>query len=257
MAMTVAITLTENSVSTANNTSSVNCKVTVSWTGGSYNHTGATQVLVFDGVRYTTTAKINANKTTSGSQTLFNVTRTVAHNADGTKTVTAKATVISGGNSGTITKSASKVLTKIVGHPTAPTSFTATAGHGDHVAVGDTVTLRWSGATGNITRYEIMYSYEDNVYHGLMNADGTHVTFTFKAPNSIGAGRKIKYRVRAYNGSLPSAWKQSNELIISGEMDIKVNQVWKPGTTWIKVNGTWKRAKRVWIKVNGTWKETK
>lgn len=260
MAMTVKIALTENSVSAANNTSSVNCKVTLSWTGGSFNHSGATQVLMFDGVRYTTTAKLNPNKTSSGSQTLFNATRTVTHNADGTKTVSANVTVISGGNSGTITKSASKVLTKIEGHPTAPTSFTITAGHGNYCGLGDTVTLKWSGATGNITSYELQYAYGNSGWQHWKYFAGTTTTVSFAGRtdiNQTGAGKTIKYRICARNGDLTSAWKESNALTMSGEMDLKVNGSWKTGTVWIKVNGSWKRAKRVYIKVNGSWKESK
>lgn len=259
MAMTVKIALTENSVSAANNTSSVNCKVTLSWTGGSFNHSGATQVLMFDGVRYTTTAKLNPNKTSSGSQTLFNATRTVTHNADGTKTVSANVTVISGGNSGTIKESASKVLTKIARNPTAPTSFTITAGHGDHVGLGDTITLKWSGATGHITGYELRYSYGNSGWQDWKTQTGTSTTVSFGTTdiNKTGAGKQIWYAVRALNGSLHSPWCYSNKLIMSGEMDLKVNGAWKTGTVWIKVNGSWKRAKRVYIKVNGSWKETK
>lgn len=260
MAMTAKITLTENSVSVANNTSSVNCKVTLSWTNGSYNHTGTTQVLMFDGVRYTTTKNLNPNKTTSGSQTLFDVTRTVTHNADGSKTVSATATVVTGGNSGTLTETASKVLTKIARNPTAPTSFTITAGHGNYVGLGDTITLKWLGASGNITGYELQYSYGNSGWQAWKTQTGTSTTVSFGGRtdiNQTGAGKQIKYRVRALNGSLTSGWKESNALTMSGEMDVKVNGAWKTGTTWIKVNGSWKRAKRVWIKVNGTWKESK
>ncbi|WP_298535691.1 hypothetical protein [uncultured Methanobrevibacter sp.] len=262
MAMSVKITLTENSVSVANNTSSVNCKVVLSWTGGSWNHNGTTQVLVFDGVRYTTTANLNPNQTNSGSQTLFNVTRTVTHNADGSKTVSATATVISGGSSGTIKETASKVLTKIARNPTAPTSFTITAGHGNYVGLGDKITMKWSGATGVITAYEIQYSRGNTgwkSWSAFNNVTGNSLTDSFASTdiNQTGAGKAVKYRIRAKNGSLTSAWKESNTLIMSGEMDLKVNGAWKAGTTWIKVNGTWKRAKRVWIKVNGSWKETK
>lgn len=260
MAMTVKIALTEKSVSTANNTSSVNCKVTLSWTHGSFNHSGATQVLVFDGVRYTTTAKLNPNKTSSGSQTLFNATRTVKHNADGTKTVSANVTVISGGNSGTIKESASKVLTKIAGAPSAPTTFTITAGHGNYIGLGDTVNLSWSGASGHITGYELQYSYGNTGWLAWKTQAGTTTSVSFGGTtdiNKTGAGKQIKYRVRALNGSLASGWKESNALIMSGEMDLKVNGAWKTGTVWIKVNGSWKRAKRIWIKINGSWKESK
>jgi hypothetical protein len=223
---------------------------------------GDTQVLVFDGVRYTTTAKLNPNQTNSGSQTLFNVTRTVTHNADGSKTVSATATVNTGGSSGTIKETASKVLTKIARNPSAPTSFTITAGHGNYVGLGDKITMKWSGATGVITGYEIQYSRGNSgwkSYSGFNNVTGTSLTdsFTVTDINQTGAGKAVKYRIRAKNGSLTSEWKESNTLYMSGELDLKVNGTWKTGTTWIKVNGTWKRAKRVWIKVNGAWKESK
>ena len=262
MAMTAKITITENSVSAANNTSSVNCKVTLSWTNGSYNGTGATQVLVFDGVRYTTTAKLNPNKTTSGSQTLFDVTRTVTHNSDGSKTVTATATIITGGNSGTLTETASKTLTKIARNPSAPTSFTIDAGYGNYVGIGDVITLKWSGASGTITGYELQYSYGNSGWQALSGGSvGTKTTYTvaFTTSNIAqnGAGKQIKYRVRALNGSLTSGWKESNALIMSGGMDLMVSNAWKTGTTWIKINGTWRRAKRVWIKVNGKWVSSK
>lgn len=255
MAMSVSITLTENSVSVANNTSSVNCKVTLSWTNGSYNHTGTTQTLVFDGVRYTTTAKLNPNKTTSGSQTLFNVTRTVTHDSDGSKTVSANVTVVTGGNSGTLTKSASKTLTKIARNPTAPTSFSITAGYGNYVGLGDTITCTWSGATGNITGYELQYSYGNSGWLAWKTQTGTNTTVSFTRTDiaQTGAGKEIKYRVRALNGSLTSAWKESNALTMLGGMRLKASNAWKTGSVWIKVNGSWKRAKRVWIKVNGKW----
>lgn len=38
---------------------------------------------------------------------------------------------------------------------------------------------------------------------------------------------------------------------------VKVNNAWKLGTPYVKVNGQWKKAKKVYIKVNGVWKESK
>lgn len=259
MAMTAKITMTESNVSVANNTSSVNCKVTLSWTNGSWNHQGSTQVLVFDGVRYTTTKNLNPNQTNSGSQTLFDVTRTITHNADGSKTVSAKVTIISGGSSGTFTEEASKTLTKIARNPSAPTSFTITAGHGNYVGLGDSITLKWSGASGVITGYELQWSRGNSGWQSWKTVNATSITDSFTGTNinQTGAGKAVKYRVRAMNGSLASAWKESNVLTMSGEMDLKVSGAWKTGTTWIKVNGTWKRAKRVWIKVNGKWVSSK
>ena len=42
-----------------------------------------------------------------------------------------------------------------------------------------------------------------------------------------------------------------------GLMRIKQGGSWRKGKTWIKISGTWKKAKAVWIKINGTWKKSK
>ncbi len=256
MAVTASISLIENSVNVANNTSSVTCKVTVHWTHNSYDHMNRTKTLTFDGHKYTTTADINPKNTTSGSQTLFNVTRTVTHNADGSKTVHASVNILTGTSSGTVKASGSKVLTKIARNPSAPTSFSISAGFGNFVGLGDTITLSWSGASGVITGYELQYSYGNSGWKAWKTQTGTStsVSFTSTDINMTGAGKVIKYRVRALNGSLASAWKESNALTMLGAMKIKISNAWKTGSVWIKVNGAWKRAKRVWIKVNGTWK---
>lgn len=260
MAVTASISLVENSYSTADNTSSVTCKVTVSWTLGSWDHAGRLKTLVFDGTTYTNTDDINPNQTTSGSQTLFNVTKTVAHNADGSKTVSANVTVVTGTSSGTVTASESLTLTKIPRNPSAPTAFSITAGFGNYVGLGDKITLKWSGSSGVITGYELQYSRGNSGWKALKTVTSTATSgsttdsFTTTTITTTGAGKAIQYRIRALNGTLTSGWKTSNTLKMLGEMDVKVNGTWNTGSTWIKVNGTWKRAKRVWIKVNGTWK---
>ena len=156
-------------------------------------------------------------------------------------------------------------LDKIARNPNAPTVFTITAGNGDQVGLGETVTMKWSGASGTITGYEIQYSRGNSGWKSVSSLNvtssatsGTKTdSFTATDIDVNGAGKAVKYRIRAMNGTLASAWKESNTLYISGGMDIKVNSAWKTGSVWIKVNGTWKRAKRIWIKVNGAWKQSK
>lgn len=144
--------------------------------------------------------------------------------------------------------------------PSAPTSFNITAGYGNYVGLGDTINLSWSGASGTISGYELQYSYGNSGWTEWKTVTGTTTSVSFAGRtdiNQTGAGKIIKYRVRAKNGSNASAWKESNQLIMMGGMDLKVSNAWKNGTIWIKVNGTWKRAKRVWIKVNGKWQYSK
>lgn len=117
MAITASISLTENSYSTANNTSSVTCKVTVKWTYSSNDRNNTTKTLTFNGTKYTTTTNINSSVTTSGSMTLFNKTLTVAHNSDGTKTVSASVRIPTSTSSGTVTASKSLTLTNIPRYP--------------------------------------------------------------------------------------------------------------------------------------------
>ena len=151
-------------------------------------------------------------------------------------------------------------LTHEGGTPSAPTSFNISAGYGNYVGLGDTINLSWSGATGNVTGYELQYSYGNSGWQAWKTQTGTSTTVSFAGRtdiNQTGAGKIIKYRVRALNGSKASAWKESNQLTMMGGMDLKVSNAWKNGSTWIKVSGSWKRVKRVWIKVNGSWKYSK
>jgi hypothetical protein len=67
---------------------------------------------------------------------------------------------------------------------------------------------------------------------------------------------KYQYRVRACNGDLKSGYTESNILTTRGAIRINKLSSYKYGVPWVKVNGTWVKAKRVYIKINGAWKET-
>lgn len=217
---------------------------------------------------YTASVKVDGNTQSVASTsfrlapsktiTLLTKTFTVAHNSDGTKSVTITGTV--GGNVMTGSGSATVTLDKINTTPSAISSFTITAGNGNYMSLGDTVTLKWSAASGTVTGYELQYSYGNSGWQSWKTVTGTSTTVSFAGRtdiNQTGAGKAIKYRIRALNGSLASAWKESNTLTMLGGMDLKVNNAWKQGTAWINVNGSWKRVKKVWIKVNGSWQYSK
>lgn len=132
--------------------------------------------------------------------------------------------------------------------PTAPTSCTASAGNGNYVAIGEPITVTYSGATGTITGYEMQRCINGGSWVAITSPD----TLLY----DIKSGSSVKYRVRVKNGSLASGWKESNTLYVSGKMKTKVNGSWVNGSPWIKVNGSWVRVKRVYIKVNGAWKQS-
>ena len=73
MAVSISIAITQNSQNVANNTSSVTVKVNAAWTYGSWNQESPapTGWLKIDGVTYNFSSTFNANRTTTGSQTLY------------------------------------------------------------------------------------------------------------------------------------------------------------------------------------------
>lgn len=261
---TFKIVWSESETSVANNTSKVTAKV----------YLGRARSQSYVGGNYSVTISINGSSGTySGNipyPTYINAgawyllkerTVTVTHNNDGSKSCAISATLSSNDFSPSYcSASGNATLDQIARTPSAPTNFDINAGFGNYVGLGDTVTLRWSGASGVITGYEIQYSRGNSGwkdYKSVSSTSGSGSTtdsFTATDIDVNGAGKAVKYRIRAMNGSLASAWKESNTLTMMGGMDLKVSNAWKTGSVWIKVNGVWKRAKRIWINVNGTWK---
>lgn len=114
MAVSISLSVTQNSQSTANNTSNITVKVNYSWTYGSYNRDSSTKYVKINGTKYSfNDADINPNATTSGSGTLYTKTLNISHNADGTKSVEVYAYVDTDISSGVLTKSTTKTLTTI------------------------------------------------------------------------------------------------------------------------------------------------
>jgi hypothetical protein len=233
--------------------------------GGQYIIPDSTPIYItIDGTKTTFNPKnygtVNPNNV---PVTVATTTQTVTHNADGKKTI---AISCRWNNSSAQYQGATPTinvkLTDIPRTPSAPTSVSITANQGNYVAGGDTVTISWSGASGGlITGYKIQYSKGNSGWTDLKtvssSATSGSTTDTVSIDSNLarsGAGKALKYRVCALNGSLASSYKESNTLYILGSMRIKASNSWHQGSVWIKVNGTWRRAKRVWIKVNGTWK---
>lgn len=87
---------------------------------------------------------------------------------------------------------------------------------------------------------------------GTYDDDGTapsvDVSWAFNVNSSWG-GYENPYGTVTLTGSAIEA--------AGGKIHVKVSNVWKTGYAWVKVNGAWKKAKKVWIKINGTWKQAK
>lgn len=109
MASTPSITITQNSQSIANNTSSIMVKCYVTTSGGSYNNYSPSGKCTINGTTYSFSHSIPANTKTL----VYSKTVTVGHNTDGTKTVSASFTFNTELYEGTIKASTSKKLTTI------------------------------------------------------------------------------------------------------------------------------------------------
>ncbi len=255
------ITVTESNVNTANNTSDITVQVKFWRTNTGYETYGTGTVYVtVDGTQYTQ-AVTSSQKITNAGIVLFKKTMTIKHGSDGSKTVNVKAKISLGSVLSSDYQGFNVALTKISTTPSSIGSFTISAGFGNYVGLGDTITLQWSKPSGTVTGYELQYQRGSSGWKAFksVSASTTSTTDSFTATNieTNGAGCAVQYRVRALNGSQASGWKISNTLYITGGMDLKTGSEWKTGSVWIKVNGTWKRAKRVWIKVNGAWQYSK
>lgn len=248
------ITVTESNVNTAKNTSDVTVSIKFWRTNTGYTTYGTgTVYCTIDGTAYTASVTTSQKITHSGI-VLFKKKVTIKHGSNGAKSLSVKAK-ISHSRFSSDYHTFTTALTTIVTAPSAPTNFSISAGFSNYVGIGDTINLSWAGASGTITGYELQ-RMRNGVWSAWKTQTGTSTTdsITSTDVSVSGAGKTIKYRVRALNGSYASAWKESNVLTILGGIEIKANNAWKTGSVWINVNGSWKRAKRVWIKVNGVWK---
>ena len=254
------ITVTESNVNASTNTSTANVSVKVWRTNTGYTTSGTgTVTCTINGTRYTSSIT-NSQKITSSGIVLFSKSVSIKHNTDGSKTIYVSAS-ISHSRFSSSTNGFNVTLTKINTAPSAPSSFTITAANGNYVSLGDEITLTASGASGNITGYNIQRNIGGSgwvdVYESYAST-ATSLTVTSTITDvSVLSGSEVKFRIRALNGSYASAYVESNTLIVAGGMNIKADNVWKTGSVWIKVDGVWKRAKKVWIKKDNVWTSSK
>jgi len=195
MAVSLSLSITQNSQSVANNTSNISVAVKASWTGGSWNGYQKDGSVTIDGTKYTFTSSFNTGKSTTGSQTLYTKTVDVGHNSDGTKTVSCSASYVTGVSSGTISASGSKTLTTI------PRKSTMSVGNGTlGTAQTLSVTKQSSGFTHTIT-------YKCGSATGTICTKSSSTSVSFTPPlslanqNTTGTSLSITYTLTTYNGS--------------------------------------------------------
>lgn len=113
MAVSLYISVSQNSQSIANNSTNVTVYVSVKWTYGSYNKHSQAGSCTINGTKYNFNAAFNINQTDSGTRTIYTKTVDIAHNADGKKELQVSASYDSGVSSGVIGASAAIELKSI------------------------------------------------------------------------------------------------------------------------------------------------
>lgn len=172
MAVTLVMSIVQNSQNVANNTSNITVYVNAKWTYGSNNRTGeCTGSITIDGTKYTFSGlTFNDSQTTSGQKTVMTKTVNVKHNADGTKTVECSASFVTGVSSGTVACSDTKVLTTIA-RATTPTVSSSS------VDMGGTVTINTPRASSSFT-HDLAYSFAGGSYVSIATGVGTSYSWT-------------------------------------------------------------------------------
>ena len=211
MAVSISLSITQNSQSIANNTSSVTVKVIAKWTGGSYNHvvdaSGTAQAkgwVKIDGTSYNFNSTFNDNRTTSGSKTICTKTVTISHATNGTKTLYCSASYATGVNSGTVTASASKVLTTIPRKSTLSVA-NGTLGTSQTIAVtrqATSFTHSIKAVCGNSTLY---IKADGTTQSSEVKHSDCSIQFTppisWASQNTAGTSVSVKYTITTYSGS--------------------------------------------------------
>ena len=194
MAVTLTISIDQNSQNVANNTSNVTVGVRASWTGGSYNHLQKSGWVKIDGTTYNFTNSFNNNNTTSGTKLLYSKTLDIKHANDGKKTLACSASYTTGVSSGIIEASASKTLTTI------PRKSSLAASNG---TLGTEQTLK---VTRQATSFTHTITYKCGTASGTVCTKSTSESIKWTPPlslssqNTVGTSVTIDFTITTYSG---------------------------------------------------------
>lgn len=179
MAVSISLSITQNSQSIINNNSNVTVSVIAKWTYGSWNATGECYgSITIDGAQYSFSGiKFNTGATASGSQTIMTKNVNVGHNTDGKKTLNCSASFYTGlSNSGTQTATASKVLTTI------PRATTPTVS--GSLSLGSSITIDTSSRASTSFTHILYYSWGSQIIDALISS-GVTTSISWTIPKTL------------------------------------------------------------------------
>lgn len=197
MALSLSIEIEQNSQSVANNTSNVTVAVKIAWTGGSWDWNGYTKYVTINGTKYSfSSAKVNPNNTTTGSQTLYSKTLDISHNSDGSGSVSCYASVKTATSSGTVTASKSKTLTTIP--RTSKISISASS-----VNMGSAITI-YSNRKSTSFTHKLYYSIGNgwqSIATGITDSYAWTVPLSLASSIPSATSRSVSLLLETYSGS--------------------------------------------------------
>ena len=167
MGASLSLSVSESNINVANNTSTVTVTLRITATGETWNGYSQPGYIMIDGAKYSFSHGFSQGTTT----TLATKSRTVTHNADGSKTITVKGYYQTGVSPGNLSKTTTRTLTKINRSWTVTLDAQGGSGGGTYTKYyGKTLTLPtptrtgytfsgwYTGKNGNGTNYGTSYT---------------------------------------------------------------------------------------------------
>ena len=241
MSVWLTATITQSNKNAANNTSLATVTLVANWNGGSWAADNPAGYIIIDSTRYDFTSNFNTNNTTTGSQTIAVKSKTVNHNADGSKTVYCSA-AFDGTGIETVYWSASKIF-----EPIARTSLIGTLDEFDLEKGFSVPITKYSSDFSDTlmlvigaTTIKTIDNYIDSTFVTLTNQELIAAYNAMGVNNSASAAFKVTTKKGSeIIGTSPYSYTTAH---IAGTVKINITGEWKSGILWMKVGGIWKRA---------------
>lgn len=128
--------------------------------------------------------------------------------------------------------------------------------------LGDSYAIKYTNPSGAKVQVGIYDTEGKGYYAEYRTVTDSSYTFNFTDAELDSMykamGKTNSLSAKLYINTADNAYRESKDITIklTGNQKtehVKINNSWKRAKRWVNVNGTWKRAVR-WVNVNGTWK---
>lgn len=128
--------------------------------------------------------------------------------------------------------------------------------------LGDSYAIKYTNPSGAKVQVGIYDTEGKGYYAEYRTVTGSSYTFEFTDAELDSMykamGKTNSLSAKLYINTADNTYRESKDITIklTGNQKtehVKINNSWKRAKRWVNVNGTWKRAVR-WVNVNGAWK---